>query len=589
MQSVNQNPQFRANRKYYGHDLSQHIEFTSSVGHMLPIYYDVINPGEKLNIQTYLKTRTQPLGANTFTAIDEYIEWFFVPMTQIYKPFGNWYYGVQDFDSTLFHGVRSGTNVYEPLMSSKLPYLTAVDFRRMWESLYGESYRTLKGEPWYVAFVRLAAHLGINDEVMLDGIDGQDDIYWSMTPILFAAYQKIWMDYFRDGNRIENDPRSYNLDYFYNSSDESMYGFDRTFNNIRQLFEMRYRPLKKDFYTNVFPSPVFGNGSVGSQQFNEEQFYGGTLERVNQWLTNLKRVYTIDATGDDDGVLPTTSALGYGEAEALKSELNRANIETLFASDKLLEITRRSGKHYDAQTLAHFGAEVPDTIEGKAHFLGRHTQEIIIGDVVSTADTSNGDIGVPLGEIGGKGYSAQNSRPIKFTAPCHGIVMGIYSAAPRQEYYDEALDKLNCLIQKEDWYVPEYDNLGMQPLFGYQSKLADNVLDNTKILGWQYRYMEFKQKVNKIITGLKYTQKHWTAGIPSSLASGTKADQYYVSPGALDSAMLYGYNFGFKTGDQENTPVDTASELYQSDPLIHDLKIEVKKASTMSTYGLMEL
>lgn len=588
MQSVNQNPQYRANRKYYGHDLSQHLEFTSSVGHMLPVYYDIINPGEKLNIQTYLKTRTQPLGANTFTGIDEYIEWFFVPIHQIYKPFGNWYYGIQDFDSSLFKYDTPGDR-YSPRMSLRLPYLTSYDIWEMSTEFRSESFRTLKGEPWYVSFVRLAAHFGINDNMLLDNVDTIDGPTWSITPILFAAYQKIWMDHFRDSNRIENDPRCYSLDQFYEAENQSMYEFLGDFQYFRNLFTMRYRPYKKDFYTNVFPSPVFGSGSLGSQQFVEEQAYGGTLERVNQWLTNLKRVYSIDPSGDDQNGTPTASALGYGDAEALKSELNRANIETLFATDKLLEITRRSGKHYDAQTLAHFGAEVPDTIEGKAHFLGRHTQEIIIGDVVSTADTSNGDLGVPLGEIGGKGYSAQNSRPIKFTAPCHGILMGIYSAAPRQEYYDEALDKLNCLINKEDWYVPEYDNLGMQPLFGYQAYLTNNLNDNNRILGWQYRYMEFKQKVNKIITGLKYTQKHWTAGILSSLASGTKAEQYYVSPGALDNAMLYGYNFGFKTGEQENIPVDTASELYQSDPLIHDLKVEVKKASTMSTYGLMEL
>lgn len=586
MQSVNQNPQFRANRKYYGHDLSQHIEFTSSVGHMLPVFYDVVNPGEKYNIQTYLKSRTQPLAANTFTKIDEYIEWFFVPIHQIYKPFGNWFYGVQDFDSTLFKGEGPSGN-YQPEIGLKLPYINSITFNSLWNIYKSESFRTLKNEQWYAGFVRLAEHLGINDAELLDRVDGIDGTYWSITPILFCAYQKIWMDYFRDSNRIENDPRSYNLDAYYNS-EQSMED-DADVSDFRYIFEMRYRPLRKDFFTNTFPSPIFGSGNVGAQAFNDQSQWDGTLERVNQWLTSLSKVEVLNQNGSSQVTNGTISALGNNDQLSHKSDMNRANIEALFATDKLLEITRRSGKHYDAQTLAHFGVEVPDTIEGKAHFLGRHTQEIIIGDVVSTADTSNGADGMPLGEIAGKGYSGETSKTIKFTAPCHGILMGLYSAAPKQEYYQEYLDKLNCLINKEDWYVPEFDNLGMQPLFGYQTKLADAVADNTKILGWQYRYMEFKQKVNRIISGLKYTQKHWTAGINSKLASGTRPEQYYVSPGALDNAMLYGYNFGFKTGEQEAQLVDTAAELYQSDPLIHDLKIDVKKASTMSTYGLMEL
>ena len=583
MQSVNQNPQFRANRKYYGHDLSQHIEFTSSVGHMLPVFYDVVNPGEKYNIQTYLKSRTQPLAANTFTKIDEYIEWFFVPMQQIYKPFGNWYYGVQDFDSTMFKG-ETQSGVYSPSMSVKLPFFNSLCINYLWQIYKSESFRTLKNEQWYAGFVRLAEHLGIADLETLDYVDGIDDAYYSITPILFCAYQKIWMDYFRDSNRIENDPRSYNLDQFY-QSDMSMHEY-YDLSDFRQMFEMRYRPLKKDFFTNVFPSPLFNDSMVGGQQFLQQR--ETTLERVNQWLTSISEVKVLNQSGSEADP-PTNTAIGDVDQVVHLSNMNRANIETLFATDKLLEITRRAGKHYDAQTLAHFGAEVPDTIEGKAHFLGRHTQEIVIGDVVSTADTSSGADGMPLGEIAGKGYSAETSKDIKFTAPCHGILMGIYSAAPKQEYYQEYLDKLNCLINKEDWYVPEFDNLGMQPLFGYQTELAQDVASNAKILGWQYRYMEFKQKVNRIITGLKYSQKHWTAGIPSKLASGTKAEQYYVSPGALDNAMLYGYNFGFKTGEQEAQLVETSSELYQSDPLIHDLKIDVKKASTMSTYGLMEL
>ena len=587
MQSVNQNPQFRANRKYYGHDLSQHVEFTSSVGHMLPVFYDVVNPGEKYNIQTYLKSRTQPLAANTFTKIDEYIEWFFVPIHQIYKPFGNWFYGVQDFDSTLFQGT-TGSGTYDPKIGIKLPYLKSYIFSTLFDTYSGEGWRTLKNEQWYAGVVRLAEHLGICDYEILDRVQGIDDNYWSITPILFAAYQKIWMDYFRDSNRIENDPRSYNLDQFY-SSDDSMEAFT-DLSDFRQLFEMRYRPMRKDFFTNTFPSPIFGGGIIGSQSFVDGQTqYESTLERVNQWLTNLSKIEITSTTGSGDTGDPANASLGNNNQLAHQSDMNRANIETLFATEKLLEITRRSGKHYDAQTLAHFGVEVPDTIEGKAHFLGRHTQEIIIGDVVSTADTSSGSDGMPLGEIAGKGYSGETSKTIKFTAPCHGILMGLYSAAPKQEYYQQYLDKLNCLINKEDWYVPEYDNLGMQPIFGYQTKLDDSVPANTKILGWQYRYMEFKQKVNRIISGLKYTQKHWTAGIPSEYASGTKAEQYYVSPGALDSAMLYGYNYGFRTGEQEAQIVGSASELYQSDPLIHDLKIDVKKASTMSTYGLMEL
>ena len=580
VKKVNQNPTYRANRQYHGHDLSQHTEFTSTVGQLLPVYHDILNPGEKIRLQTYLKTRTQPLSANTFTRINEYIEWYFVPINQIYKPFGNWFYGVQDFDTSLFGG-SAELDRYDPKLSLRLPFLTAVDFRKLWVNYKSESYRTLKGEHLYSQFVRLLTHLGINDTTILDTVDNScDGPYWSITPILLCAYQKIFMDHYRDSNRIENDPRCYNMDRFWEDTDSIVTEHGEA--SLFHMMQMRYRPVKKDFYTNTFPSPVFGAGSIGAQGFNGSDQWQSTLDHVNQWLSEYYPKITNSAYQTNVSVPTQVVETG--------GVISPAIINSTFAMQKLLEVTRRSGKHYDAQTLAHFGVQVPDSIEGQSSFLGRHQQQIIVGDVISTADTSSGDIGQPLGEIAGKGYSAENSQIINFEAPCHGILMGIYSAAPDQEYFEQGLDRLNCLINKEDWYIPEYDNLGMQPQFGYQTELADNTPDNSKILGWQYRYMELKQKPNRIITGLKHSQKHWTAGCESSKVSGTDASNYYVSPGALDSAMLYSYNFGFSADDPEGqTPVSTSSELFQSDPLIHDLKVDVKKASQMSTYGLLEL
>lgn len=325
------------------------------------------------------------------------------------------------------------------------------------------------------------------------------------------------------------------------------------------------------------------------------------MNKVNQWLTNMKRTYSIDSSGNDQGRDATTVAIdhnngGVNPRELQAFELNAANVRTLFAADKLLEVTRRAGKHYDAQTLAHFGVQVPDMIEGQAIRLGHHSQDIIIGDVVSTAQTDS----TPLGEIAGKGYSAQGSKPVDFTAPCHGVLMAIYSCVPNLDYYQEGMDKLNALIEKSDFFIPEYDNLGMQPLFGYQA-FADMGQEiapmqgykpetwNTSILGWQYRYMEFKQKFNRIFGGLKYTQKHWTVGRNSGDAAASTADKYYHDPGALNTVMEYPYLGGWDDNQSPSQPVDSPAKLYERDPLIHEIFFDVKKASKKSPYGLMNL
>lgn len=586
MANIKQNPTYRAQNKYYGHDLSQHLEFTSTTGQLVPVFYDVLNPGEKITARTYMKTRTQPLAAASMIKMNEYLEWYFVPMTQIYKPFSNWFYGIQDFGSSLF--VKD--NNINTRMSQKFPYITSLglrDFRREMEG----SETTLMGEDFYNSFVRLASHLGIDDVSLLENSEQFNSVCFSITPLLFAAYQKIWMDHYRLSDRIDNDPRSFNLDSFFDK-DTPMDGQDSaTVEVLKQIFQLRYRPLRKDFFTNNFPSPLFGAGSVGAQWFLSQGLLSdSTLEKVNQWLTDLNRISVNDPQGQEQNFTPTNASLPHQLNEQMAvHQMNQANIKTLFAADKLLEITRRSGKHYDAQTLAHFGVSVPDNIEGQSYYLGRSVQELVVGDVVSTSNTDNEDpaspIGSPLGEIAGKGYSVGRGDDIKFEAPCHGVLMCLYSSAPVVDYYEEGLDKLNCLIEKSDFFVPEYDNLGMQPLFGYQCKIQPNLAQNSAIRGWQYRYYEFKQKYNRIIAGLKHTQKHWTVG-KSTDAAGYSAADYYVSPNALGNAMLYQYNYGF---DSAGSAFSFASQIFESDPLIHEIAFDVKKASQMTTYGLMEL
>lgn len=589
--SINDNPSFRAANSYRDFDMSQHLCFTSSVAQLLPVYYDVLNPGDKVRASVLMKTRTKPLKSPAFTKIMEHCEWYFVPIHQVFKEFGSWYYGVQDYSTSLI-GALSGQDASSgsSKMNVRFPYMSS-------SMLYGFFQRfeadddTLMGEQYWSGFARLADHLGVPVRVLLDDISqlsNTADVMWSFNPMLFAAYQKIFMDYYRVDNRIVNDPDCYNLDKFvFGVSSE----LDDYYSASRGMFELRYRPLMKDYYSNVFPSPIFGENQVGATLFGGTGNSDSVLLRVNQWLTDLDKVRTLKYAGSGGtvgGVDSTAVVLDRVDGTSVfVNQFSKASIETLYAVDKLLEVTRRAGKHYDAQTLAHFGVDVPNYIEGKAVRIGKYSQEFIIGDVVATSNTQSGGNGSPLGELAGKGYSAGKSVPVDFTAPCHGILMCIYSAAPSVDYYQEGMDRLNAMIEREDWFTPEYDSLGMQPLFGYQCRLRNNDLArNNELRGWQYRYSELKQKYNRIIGGFKGSTKFWTVGRDSTNVAGNDPGAYYHDPSALNTIMEFAYLKGFNESLQ---PAATLNELFDRDPLDHDFFFDVTKVSKMSRYGLMDL
>lgn len=68
-----------------GFDLSNRVCFTSKAGELLPVFWDIVYPGDSFKIKTQLFTRTQPLNTAAYTRIREYLDFYFVPLRLINK------------------------------------------------------------------------------------------------------------------------------------------------------------------------------------------------------------------------------------------------------------------------------------------------------------------------------------------------------------------------------------------------------------------------------------------------------------------------------------------------------------------------
>lgn len=166
------------------------------------------------------------------------------------------------------------------------------------------------------------------------------------------------------------------------------------------------------------------------------------------------------------------------------------------------------------------------------------------------------------------------------------------------------------------FYQPEFDHLGMQPLFGFE------ILQDSRdlwasytfgaILGWQYRYEQFKSRYDRSTfafantfygPGLNVTFGPFASWSPSTLPleGGASAmnfipssDLTYIlkeSPCELNNLMSVSYDPTFHAGkDGDTLNYVLHSELsYQTDPLIHHALIHYKKMSTMSSYSMPKL
>lgn len=577
MANILRKPSYQNANGYNGFDMDNLLKFSSTVGELLPVYYDLLQPGDKVTLGTTIKTRTMELASAAMCSLTEHLEWFFVPMEQLYTPFGSWYFGVSDIHSAYYRNMNI----------DYLPYFTP---GQVLTALYNNATSNLADSIFpenYGSRYRLMEFLDIPFEAYYRAREESSVVGWC--PIFAQAYQKIYHDYFRDSDREEMSPGLWNSDMYA----ETLFFPNNAFNAFLTL---RYRSWKKDFYTNIFPSPLFGSDSVnsiGDRSIND---------LFHQWLVG-SNFYTSSATSfyanpntnltpvPSDNVEPTNVLTnpytpGNGSLAAnipnIQQALSPSSIRTSFAVQKYLEVLRRAGKTYDAQQLAHFGVKLSQGISGTCYRLGESTAQLQIGDVIATSTSSAGDATSVLGQVGGKGYAYGQGSDIKFTAPSHGILMCIFSVEPDVDYYGQSFDKLQTLMSRADWFTPEFDNLGMQPLFNYQS-LAYNPSDTgwlpSGIIGWQYRYSELKCKYNRVRGSLRRSLNYWTTA-REYMSNGIYS--FKVNPSFLNSIMLDQYR-GLSVADIEN------QNFFAHDPLIHELYFNVKKASKMSTYGLESL
>jgi hypothetical protein len=258
------------------------------------------------------------------------------------------------------------------------------------------------------------------------------------------------------------------------------------------------------------------------------------------------------------------------------------NIRAAFALDKLYRLQQQSGNgSYGEQIRNRFGfGGVHD--DWKSQYIGGSSAPISIGEVITTANTF--DSGEPLGltgDIYGKASSVNDGKLV-FDTKEHGFIMGIFSVVPDADYNSTQIDPHNFKLTFEQFYQPEFDRLGHQPLNSYfLSSLAPWTSAGQsdteskgwlqRILGFQNRYLEYKTGIDRVHGQFcsNGSLSSWTA--PRNSGILTINSTYYnlyslkVSPKILNSIVSVTFD-----GSED------------TDPILVDSHISIKAVRPMS-------
>lgn len=403
----------------------------------------------------------------------------------------------------------------------------------------------------------------------------------------FFAYTKIWSEYYRDQN-LEEDPfvqfeTDANFDVMDLTGDQDSildYANAQGMEFAENFLRIRPRAWAHDRFTSALPFaqrgpdvllPIAGTapfevtggigGTQGSAAWNKSALSvvgktdpgvapldtvaspsGKTTPLVLSSGTNVP--VTLSGAVDFDDAALTTTINSFRRAERLQ---------------RWYENSARGGTRPNEAILAHFGVKTPDASLDRAEFLGGSSQPIVVSEVAQTSST---DATSPQGNLAGKGTSYKSGNGFKAYFTEHGFVFCFTSALVRANYW-QGIPKVFSRMQRDEYYWPEFANLGEEPVFTKELYVDGNVSEDD-VFGYVPRYSDYKSAVGEIHGDMRSSLNFWTQ------------TREFANKPQLNKVFMF--------GNPSLSPFAVQSQYV--DPIIVTIQEYVKASRLMPFYGV---
>lgn len=554
-----------------GFDLSNRVCFTSKAGELLPVFWDIVYPGDSFKIKTQLFTRTQPLNTAAYTRIREYLDFYFVPLRLINKNLPTALMQMQDnpvqatglssnkIVTTDIPWVPIGGSGYSSLNGINAlyhgtsgDYSDLIGFNALTQSakllMYLRYGNFLPSE----ANVTKSASVGLSSSLDLRSSEKSSTGYTSLHILPLAAYQKVYADFFRFTQWEKNQPYTYNFDWYSGGNvlasltsqtlAEKYYSDDN-------LFTLRYANWPKDMFMGVMPDSQLGDVSIVDASGSEGVFPVGLVDLNDGSLRAGLLAHSSSSPSEKSPLeMQTSSVLSanttYGvyaqRAAGLSSSFSVLQLRMAEAVQKYREVSQFADQDARGQIMAHFGVSLSPVLSDKCVYLGGSSSNIDLSEVVNTNITGDN-----VAEIAGKGVgTGQGSFSGQFDE--YGIIIGIYHNVPLLDYVVTGQPQNLLYTNTADLPFPEFDSIGMQTIqFGRfvnsnDIKWTSGVDYRVQTMGYLPRFFDVKTRYDEVLGAFRSTLKNWVAPLNPSYVSKWLQSSV-TSSGNLTLNLNYGF------------------------------------------------
>lgn len=440
-----------------------------------PVYYRHMIKGEHISINASSTVRPAPIEVPAYGQLNQNLRYFFVPYRLVFPNWDSFYNDVIASNYSESSLVSSPPVVTNRTLVSVLIGLSSVatDSSALYDfSINNTHYVLSPVGRFLLKILRSLGYEPIWDE--------KSELEYNALALL--AYAKCYVDWYANSQYLNtSDVLNFEQAFKFNTPSQHFV----VSGNLVHQFVLLVRNVvydTDDYFVNAWDNPVSPNsGQFTSFSFTDPTSTGGAYVQTN---TN-------------------------GTPEMIINTDYPQSIGTTYIHEALKRLTDFQKRHALAgarsidRVLAQYGVITDSLKQQRSIYVGNQQTTIDIGSVYATASGTNTDgSSSSTGDYSGAGFGKKDGYILDFTADEEGIILCIASIIPSGSIV-QGYDRNNLHLDKTDFFVPEFDSLGVQAIQrgevyvsnneSYHTADSDGSTNYTKPFGFTGRYGEYKR------------------------------------------------------------------------------------------------